>query len=698
MSVRRRKTSSSPMNARERQQEAVARLGQTALLGGNIDDLMEQAVSIVAATLGTDLCKILELLPGEREFLLRAGVGWPGGLVGHARVDAGLSSQAGHTLVADAPVIVTDLRAERRFTGPPLLHEHGVISGVSVIILGEPGRPYGVLGAHSRTLRQWQADDVNFLQAVANIVAAAVQRKRNEERLARLARIVESSHDAIIGKTLDGIVTEWNHGAERIYGYTANEMVGRSITTVVPSDRTDELPGIYERVGKGQRIEPFETVRIRKDGQRIHVLVTISPVYAEAGQIIGCSAIARDISERIRVEEQLKELTATLEHRVEERTRALLESQDTLRKMSSELTLAELRERRRLATELHDYLAQMLVVGRLKVGHIRSMLHSHDAKSALEEIDDILDKSLTYTRTLVAELSPTVLYEFGLAAALQWLGGQMQRNGLSVAVKTDERPIDLPEDQAVLIYQTVRELLLNVVKHARVDRATVELGRTPSNEIRVVVADQGQGFNVEEVAASQASHTKFGLFSIRERLQALGARFEIQSAQDCGTRAIIIVPTPSQQRLDRGDPNANEAAESADQGRRRARSQKSLRVLLVDDHAMVRQGLRSVLEESPTLDVVGEADNGPQAIELAGLFQPDVVVMDINLPQLNGVEVTRRILRDRPSTRVIGISVNEDEQVTRAILQAGAEAFIPKGRAAVELVDAVHRTRRARSR
>lgn len=130
---------------------------------------------------------------------------------------------------------------------------------------------------------------------------------REEERLYFLASIVESSDDAIIGKTLDGIILSWNPGAQRIYGYSADEVIGKPISILVPPDRPDELPQLLERISQGQRIDHFETVRMRKDGKRIDVSLTISPIKDTTGKIIGASTIARDITERKRIEKELRQ-------------------------------------------------------------------------------------------------------------------------------------------------------------------------------------------------------------------------------------------------------------------------------------------------------------------------------------------------------------------------------------------------------
>jgi PAS domain S-box-containing protein len=167
---------------RASQQAAVAILGQKAVEGADLTALMNEGVTAVAAHLDVEYAKILELLPSGTDLLLRAGVGWQEGLVGRATVDAGLDSQAGYTLASSQPVIVEDLRTETRFSGPPLLHAHGVVSGLSIVIAGRE-RPFGVLGAHAPRRQTFTLDDVHFVQAIANVLAGAIERKTVEDAL-----------------------------------------------------------------------------------------------------------------------------------------------------------------------------------------------------------------------------------------------------------------------------------------------------------------------------------------------------------------------------------------------------------------------------------------------------------------------------------------------------------------------------------
>lgn len=380
-----------------------------------------------------------------------------------------------------------------------------------------------------------------------------------------------------------------------------------------------------------------------------------------------------------------------------------------LQKLSLELTRTEHRERRRIAAEIHDYLAQMLVVARFKVNQANKIALPQKGKALLEEIDQVLDQSLTYTRTLVAELSPRVLEHAGLPAALQWLAGQMKQHGLDVHVADhswDGKETDLEEELSIALYQSVRELLLNVVKHARSNRAEVAMGLEATGYWRITVSDEGQGFEASAVTEPSSQSTSFGLFSIRERLAGLGGRLEIDSAPGRGTRVTMVVPIRSS--VPPVEPSPSEPQLIVKQAGPRA---GPIRVLLVDDHTMVRQGLRELLTHQrttrhstspaspgtsapagvpparPAVDIVGEASNGTEAVAAARALGPDVILMDVNMPQLNGINATREILRTQPHIKVIGLSQEADTR--RAILDAGAVMHVDKASAAGELYDAI---------
>ena len=231
---------------RAHQQAVVAELGQLALRVTDLQALFDRTVTRVAETFGVEYCKVLELLPDGSAVKLVAGVGWKPGLVGTAAVGVGLDSQAGFTLRTDQPVIVADLRTETRFSGPQLLHDHGIVSGISVVISG-PDRPFGVLGVHTARQRTFTSDDAYFCQAVANVLAEAIQRQRAESALResqeRFRAVVETAPDAIFIQTR-GCFAYLNPAALALFDVADNsQLLGRSRYGSFPS----RLPGTRAR-------------------------------------------------------------------------------------------------------------------------------------------------------------------------------------------------------------------------------------------------------------------------------------------------------------------------------------------------------------------------------------------------------------------------------------------------------------------
>ncbi len=647
------------------------------------------------------------------------------------------------------------------------------------------------------------------------------ERKERDAVKARLSAIVESSDDAIIGKNLLGVVTSWNMGAQRLFGYTAQEAMGQPVAILIPPDRLDEEPRMLEQLRHGEKMDRYQTIRRRKDGSRVDVSLTVSPIKDAQGQLIGASEIARDITERelleaaIRQNEALfstileqapvgmyivdaqfrmrqvnslalplfnevkplfgrdfsevitilwgsevggqvadifrhtletgepyispgfskrrfdldveqsyhwetrrvtlpdgqwgvvcyftditarKRAEGELEQRVVDRTQELLQLHVQLRALTTELNLTEQRERRRLATELHDHLAQLLVLGKMKLGQSKRLTQPLEKRDELiEETDAVLSEALAYTRTLVIDLSPPILREFGLPAALRWLGERMQRHELMVTVQIEVEDLPLPEDQAVLLFQSVRELLMNTIKHARSHTASVRM-QQESGSLRIEVRDEGVGFDLEgDIQTSISSKSsKFGLFSIRERMRALGGHFHLKSAPGEGATATLILPligSPETKVLsplkDSSQSLLSAQVDSPQQSNPSTQHSNRIRVLLVDDHAMVRQGLRTVLDSYPDLDVVGEAWNGQEAVASAERLQPSIVVMDINMPMMNGIDATTEIVARYPDIVVIGLSVQAGGANEEAMKKAGAAILLTKEAAVDELYQAI---------
>jgi signal transduction histidine kinase/CheY-like chemotaxis protein len=398
------------------------------------------------------------------------------------------------------------------------------------------------------------------------------------------------------------------------------------------------------------------------------------------------ASLREALSERQKAVENLQASEAKLIRRSEE----LIQQRQTLRQMASQLTLIEQRERRRLATDLHDYLAQLLVVCRLKVSRAKKGLKT-SMDVFWDELNADLDQCLKYTRTLVSELCPTALYQSGLVVALHQLAKELEKYDLHVTLVAEDSDIPLSDDDAILMYQTVRELLFNVLKHAKTSQAQVRLKKTPQHEVEVNVEDKGQGF--DPASLLQRSFQGFGLLSIRERIEAMSGRFHIQSSLGGGTTATFALPLSSPPDVAPSTPTGSLPLDSGTSVVMTS-SDGLIGVLLVDDHAMVRQGLRSVLEGYPDIAVLGEACNGEEAVKAVEHLRPSIVVMDINMPQMDGIEATKRIKSRYPEVVVVGLSVNAGSDTLAAMLNAGAASLITKEAAVDQLYTAIQNSLR----
>jgi len=382
--------------------------------------------------------------------------------------------------------------------------------------------------------------------------------------------------------------------------------------------------------------------------------------------------LAQELTERKQIELRLRQHEATLERCVEARTTQLERSHARLRRLASELTLAEQRERKQLASELHDYLSQLLVVAKLKIDQLgRNPSTDHTAR-IISEARSSLDQALTYSRTLVAQLSPTILFTQGLVAALYWLPEYFSKHGLRVHVQACVPSVILPEDRSVLVFQSVRELLFNVLKHAGTGEATVALEVLTDQAVRITVADRGPGFDIQ---ASVGEPNGFGLLSIRERIEGLAGTFSVQSSPITGTQVDITIPLCDGVVL----PGFSDRQNSVTEPRPGLPTEsKAWRVVLVDDHELIRKELRQLLTTVTNVTVVGEASDGRQGIALVTTLSPDLVLMDVNMPGLDGIEATRQIVAQNPRVKIIGVTVNTDPDVHARMLAAGAVASLQK--------------------
>jgi len=362
-----------------------------------------------------------------------------------------------------------------------------------------------------------------------------------------------------------------------------------------------------------------------------------------------------------------------------------------LRALAAALTMAEQRERQRLAQLLHDGLQQLLVAAKFRLGALER-LPDQAVRDAAHEVGVLVSESIVSSRSLTYELSPPVLRQGGLVPALTWLVRWMEgTHGLEVRLKTVPDIPPIGEEVAILLFLATRELLFNVVKHAQVKVASVEVS-SRATELRVLVADEGSGFDPKQLQVAGGTAAGFGLLSLRERLDLMGGHMEVDSAPGRGSRFTLVAPLPRvQAKLESLHAGPAQAAQAPAPARKNdtppSRDGKNkIRVMLVDDHVIMRQGLAELLRGEPDLEVVGEAADGLAAVERACDCRPHVVLMDINMPGMNGIDATQILHSELPEVRVIGLSMFEDEEQAAAMREAGAVAYCSKGTAPASLI------------
>jgi PAS domain S-box-containing protein len=530
-------------------------------------------------------------------------------------------------------------------------------------------------------------------RTIARAVRYAIDRRRAQEQLRqseeRYRHLMEVLPAAIYTCDRDGRITLYNQQAVALWGrqpaleqerWFGSDRLFHPDGRLLPRDQCPMARTIRE----GRAILGEEIVVERPDGSRVHVMPYPQPIYGPAGEVLGGVNVLVDITTLRRTQEDLRRLNESLEQRVAQRTAEAERRAAQLRQLASELTLAEQRERKRLARVLHDDLQQLLVAAKFRVSALEGAKDKAVRAAALL-VSDLISQSIDSSRTLTGELFPPILHDGGLNPALHWLARWMgDKHALKVTVDDHDGAEPEGESVKVLLFQAVRELLFNVVKHAGVRQAQVRVCRV-EDLIHVTGEDQGAGFDLRKLNAGRGG---FGLRSVRERLDLLGGRMEIHSELGRGSRFTLIAPhqrsvcpeAPAAPHAVPGD-SSGPAATGTDVAR--------LRLLIADDHAVMRQGLNELFKNESDLCVVGEACDAQTAIHLARELRPDVVIMDVGIPGVGGIEATRLIRAELPDVKVIGLSMYEESDRAATMRAAGAAAYCNKSGPAGDLIAAI---------
>jgi PAS domain S-box-containing protein len=536
-----RKRAEEMLKQRARQQAAIAELGMQAATSADLLSLMNNAVSLVAETLDVEYAKVLELLPDGRSVLLRAGVGWKKGLVGHATVSTGTDSQAGYTLLSSKPVIVDDLRTERRSRGPPLLTDHGVVSGISVIIHSKD-KPWGVMGAHTTQQRKFDKDDINFFQSIANILSEAIGRKRAEETLRKSEEKYRDLYDNApdMYHTLDknGIIVDCNETEARMLGYKKEEIIGRPLTDFFTKESKRLFERDFPKMNKEKTQLNLEREYVRKDGTTFLASLNVFSEIDENGKLIGTKTMSRDVTKQKKIERALKKAYDDLKSLDELKGNLIANVTHELR---TPITIAESalglamdeknakRKNKLLNMAIDALIRQNTIVGDLIVA---SQMSGGILELKVEEVN------LAHTiDRIVPEFSPVFI---------------KRRMKTDVRVQKNLPPVKANQKQ---LDHILRNLINNAIKFNK-EGGKISLKAAKKGKfVEVVISDTGIGipkdklpkvfdrfYQVDSSTIRVYGGTGLGLSVVKEIIEAHGGEINVESKSGKGSKFYFTLP------------------------------------------------------------------------------------------------------------------------------------------------------------
>jgi len=554
--------------------------------------------------------------------------------------------------------------------------------------------PYEVHVRHKDGSTRWlEVQEVPVFDAQGKVIAVEgvaqdiTERKHAEEALRESERyfrtLANATPQLVWTADPDGRVDYYNERYKEYSGIERKPDGGFQWAPVLHPDDVAATVRAWDhavRTGEPYQIEH----RVQRADRTYHWHLSRGlPLRNDEGRVVKWFGTATDIQDIKQAQEGLRKLAETLETRVAERTAELECRMTQLQKLTLELSQTEDRERRRLADVLHDDLQQQLAAVKFHLGLLRNRVKG-DASllCTATQLESMLADAIETSRSLSHELSPAMLYQADLDETLQWLAGQIRnKHGLDVQVLADGEIRLAGDALKAFFYKAAQEMLFNVVKHARVGAALLRVRRR-GRFVCLVVSDRGRGFDPRDLKETAG----FGLFGIRERVQLLGGRMKIRSAPGQGSTVFVAVPDGLEQKAEEGGQRTDGAQGPLSAGRS---ASSPLRVLVADDHEVVRQGLATLLSEQRDIQFVGEAANGREAVDLASRLQPDVVVMDVSMPLMNGDEATRQMKLHVPGTRVVALSMHAEDGMIERMRRAGADSYILKTAPVDELLAAI---------
>ncbi len=384
------------------------------------------------------------------------------------------------------------------------------------------GKIIGFMGFGDTNKKQWTEDEINLLKMIRQVFVNALNVKVADQALSvseeKYRSIVETTQEWIWEINTEGVHVFSNSAIENILGYRVDEIIGKSsLSFMHPDDRKTIEAILPDLIEKKQSWKDWVIRWQHKDGQyrylESHAVALVDP---QTNQLKGYIGVDRDITDRR--EADLK----------------LLENQEKLRSLASELSLTEEKSRRRIATALHDQLGALLAISSMKLSELSHNV-SDQHQIIVQDVIDTIEKSIHFSRELMLDLSPPELYEFGLEAAIErLLENTEKKHGIQCQLLDDALDKPLSEETRITLYQSVQEVLINTIKHAQASSIQINIQKI-NDLIQINIKDDGIGFDINKLQSMDRKKSGFGLFNIRERLKYLGGNLKIESTLKKGT-------------------------------------------------------------------------------------------------------------------------------------------------------------------